>query len=216
MGLSPSTSNIYTLLVILSLPIRSACPNHFNTLRSTLLLSFSGTHTLTLTTSFLNLSILVTLHIFLKHFISATSNLLLSSTFIPHASHPYIIVGTTILSYNSRFTLKVTLLPLHILFIAPNVLIPSPTLILTSSFTPPSPLKQLPRYLNEVTTSIRSPFSIISSSDGSTFSPTIITLLLSTFTRSFRLSHTLPNSLTKHCSCSAAPAPRAVSSAKSN
>merc|ERR1712074_101485 len=45
----------------------------------------------------------------------------------------------------------------HILFIAPKVFIPSPTLILTSSFTPPSLLKKLPRYLKEFTTSILSP-----------------------------------------------------------
>ena len=34
--LCPSTSDIYTLLVILSLPIRSTYQNHFNTFRSTL------------------------------------------------------------------------------------------------------------------------------------------------------------------------------------
>merc|ERR1712074_91398 len=42
--------------------------------------------TLSLTTSFLTLSILVTPHILLRHFISATSSLPLSSTFIPQDS----------------------------------------------------------------------------------------------------------------------------------
>merc|ERR1712074_311989 len=77
--LSPSTSDASPLLVILSLPIRSTCPNHFNTFRSTLPLNFSGTPTLSLTTSFLTLSILVTPHILLRHFISATSSLSLPS-----------------------------------------------------------------------------------------------------------------------------------------
>merc|ERR1719186_1812641 len=105
-----------------------------------------------------------------------SAQLFYHTTLKPHDSDPYIIVGTTILSYNSLFTLTFTLLPLHTLFIAPNALIPSPTLILTSSFTPPSLLKQLPRYLKEYTISILSPFSIVLNSDGSTFTPTHITL----------------------------------------
>merc|ERR1711888_81068 len=214
--LLPSTTDTYTLFVILSFPIRSTCPNHFNTFRSTLLLNFSDTPTLSLTTSFRTLSILVTPHILLRHFISATSSFSLSSTFRPQDSDPYITVGTTTLSYNSLFTLTVTLLPLHTLFIAPNALIPSPNLMLTSSFTPPSLLKQLPRYLKEFTTSNLSPLSIMLPSDGSSLTPTHIILLLPAFTLSFRLSHTLPNSRTRHCSCSADSATNAVSSAKSN
>ena len=43
--LSLSTSDIYTLLVILSFLIRSAFLNHFNTFKSPLSLNFSGTPT---------------------------------------------------------------------------------------------------------------------------------------------------------------------------
>ena len=45
------TYKLFYFLVIISLPIRSTCPNHFNTFRSNLLLNFSGTSTLSLTTS---------------------------------------------------------------------------------------------------------------------------------------------------------------------
>merc|ERR1712105_143547 len=95
-------------------------------------------------------------------------------------------------------------------------LFPSLTLILTSSFTPPSLLKQLPRYLKDCTSSKESPFSCMFSDNGPASLPAIITLLLSTFTLSFLLSHTLPNSLTSACNCSAESATKAVSSAKSN
>merc|ERR1711888_535894 len=63
---------------------------------------------------------------------------------LPHPAFPslqlsnprtqtHTLLGTITLSYNSLFTLTVTLLPLHTLFIAPNALIPSPNLMLTSS-----------------------------------------------------------------------------------
>merc|ERR1712215_127681 len=175
--------------------IRSTCPYHFNTFRSTRSLNFSPTPTLSLTTTFLSLSILVTPHILRKHLISITSNFLLSSTLNRHVSDPYITVGTTTLSYNSLFALTFTLLTFNNLFIAPNVLIPSLTLILTSSFTPPSLLKQLPRYLKDCTSSKVSSLSCIFSDNGPASLPATITLLLSSFTLSFLLSHTLPNSL---------------------
>ena len=71
----------YTLFQILSLFIRSTCPNHHSQVDRSTCASF-----LLPISSFLILSLTVTPHILLKHLFSITFNLLFSLAFNPHVS----------------------------------------------------------------------------------------------------------------------------------
>ena len=98
-----------------------SCPTLLSTQFFTLLNSLFCTSTLLLISSLLILSILVTPHILLKHFISIIFNCFFTLFFRPHV---YIILGTTVFSYIIPFTFTPRDPTFHCLFIAPDTFVP--------------------------------------------------------------------------------------------
>ena len=156
-----------------------------------------------LISSFLHLSILVTPHILRKHLVSIASSLCFST----------ITVSTTALSHKSPFHIQVWTPIWDIIFNATHVVIPLHTLIFACSCNPPSLLKELPIYMEELTISMN--FQFISSSVWDAIPPllTTVTLVFSTFSIFFLLD-VVPISFTNLCSYSSDSAACAVSSAK--
>ena len=105
----PITFAINTLLVIRYSSILSTCPNHINTLWSSLLAYSLSIPALLRTSSFLTRFIRDTPTKLLKHFISRTFTLLL----IPHASAPYNAVGTNTPSYRHFLAYPQSSITLH-------------------------------------------------------------------------------------------------------
>ena len=122
---------------------------------------------------------------------------------------PCSAVGTTTPSYN---ILASTPRPsfFYNFLTVPSTLLASSTLKLTSTSTPPSLPICDPRYLKWSTSSNISPFKLTFSLHPSTCREQCITLLLFTFTFTFLLSHTLPNSSTNFCNLSFESATNAV------
>ena len=98
---------------------------------------------------------------------------------------PYFIVDTTTSSCNYFLTSKFTLLTPYVIFTAPKASKPSPHLFFLSSCGSQSLLKQLPKCINELTTSMSPPLTSISVWSATSLIPPPL---------SYFLSHTLSTS----------------------
>ena len=121
--------------------IRSICQIYFKTFQCTLFLIFFPSLNLCLTSSFLILSILVTPYIHCRHIIPITPKLNLCPFVTPQVSVPYVTVDTITLSYNSLCEPDLRKLALCVLFIAPKIFRPWPTLIFGARKIRPATLR---------------------------------------------------------------------------
>ena len=181
-------------LLPLSIPILSTCPNHLNTLWSTLLVNSLSILVLLCSSLLLTLSIHDTPTKLLKHLISRIFTFLLSALLTPPClcSSPmsppdisWLLYAILYYSYYStHFSLLLTLYTPHS-FCVPHLFYILHQLPLAT-----------PRYLKQSTSSNGLPFSITCIRPQFPFLEQLITLFLPTFTLYFLLSHILPNSLT--------------------